>query len=82
MNETLFGRDMIRNLHVYVWKLPIYRDNTRPGNFTWLHVRYVTLGIPRLFSSAGGLTWLALNCVRRWIFLGLPAEQQYCMEIK
>ena len=80
MNETLFGRDMIRNLHVYVWKLPIYRDDTRPGNFTWLHVRYAGNSTP--FQFRGGLTWLALNCVRRWIILGLRAEQQYFMEIK
>ena len=51
MNETLFGRDMIRNLHVYVWKLPIYRDNTRPGNFTWLPVRYAGNSTPFQFSG-------------------------------
>ena len=35
--------------YMYIWKLPIYRDDTRPGNFTWL--RYVGNSTPFQFSG-------------------------------
>ena len=35
--------------YMYIWKLPIYRDDTRPGNFTWL--RYAGNSTPFQFSG-------------------------------
>ena len=46
MNETLFGRDIIRNLHVYVWKLR-FIGTTRGGKT----LRYVGHSTPFQFSG-------------------------------